>query len=71
MRESTPKPQKRISAQETTITTSGQDTGLASCSEISSLVCSIALAAAAAVGRELPLSRGLRVERSDILVRFP
>jgi hypothetical protein len=30
MRESTPKPQKRISAQETTITTNGQDTGLAS-----------------------------------------
>ena len=49
MRESTPKPQKRISAQETTITTRGQETGLASCSEISSLVCSIALAAAAAL----------------------
>jgi hypothetical protein len=35
MRDSTPKPQNRIIAYDTTITTSGHETGLASCSEMS------------------------------------
>src|SRR5271169_3245653 len=41
-RESTPKPQNSSIAQETTITSSGHETGLASCSDISNRVCCIA-----------------------------
>ena len=47
-RERSPYPQKRISAHDTTITTSGQDSELASCSDTSRRVCSIAAASPSA-----------------------